>query len=320
MFLQSGIINCHKMYKISQEVKLYRENYENLKSGIDSRRKKQRTKELFSKEIIYQPYYSLLPWCHLTKYRENVPQDTNFVDHRKMSPTIVHGWYQTICINETELETIIHPTGIYSQDIGMEFGIEKCAMLVMKSGERHLTDGMELPNQDKIRILGENETNNYLGILEADTIKQVEMKNKIQKEYLRRTRNLVESKLSCRNLIKKINTWAVPLVSYSGPFLKLTSEELKQMDQRIRKILTMRKASQPRDDADRKYVLRKEGGRSLASIEDSVEASIRWLEVYTEKHEGAWLQPSEPILTTRWTTEWHKLETKMWRKTTLWAF
>ena len=32
----------------------------------------------------------------------------------------------------------------------MEFGIEKCAMLVMKSGKRHLIDGMELPNQDKI--------------------------------------------------------------------------------------------------------------------------------------------------------------------------
>ena len=46
----------------------------------------------------------------------------------------------------------------------------------MKSGKRHLTDGIELPNQDKIRTLAENETYKYLGILEADTIKQVEMK------------------------------------------------------------------------------------------------------------------------------------------------
>ena len=60
--------------------------------------------------------------------------------------------------NEKELETLIHTVRIYSQDIGMEYGIEKCAMLVMKSGERHLTDGMELPNQNKIKTLGENET------------------------------------------------------------------------------------------------------------------------------------------------------------------
>ena len=61
----------------------------------------------------------------------------------------------------------------------MKFGIEKYRLLVMKSAKRHLTDGLELPNQDKIRTLAKSETNKYLGILEADTIKRVEMKNKI---------------------------------------------------------------------------------------------------------------------------------------------
>ena len=32
----------------------------------------------------------------------------------------------------------------------------------MKSGKWHMTDGMEQPNQDKIRMLGENETYKYL--------------------------------------------------------------------------------------------------------------------------------------------------------------
>ena len=104
--------------------------------------------------------------------------------------------------NEKELETLIHEVIIYSQDIGMEFVIEKYAMLARKSGKQHLTDGMELPSQDKIRTLGEKETYKYLGILEANTIKQVEMKDKIKKEYLRRTTKLLEAKLSRRNLIK----------------------------------------------------------------------------------------------------------------------
>ena len=77
----------------------------------------------------------------------------------------------------------------------MEFGIEKSAMLVMKSGKRQLTDGMELPNKDKIKTLAENETYNYLGILEADTIIQAEMEEKNQREYLRRTRKLLKTKL-----------------------------------------------------------------------------------------------------------------------------
>ena len=86
--------------------------------------------------------------------------------------------------NKKELETLIHTVRIYSRDIGMEFGIfgiEKCAMLVMKSGKRQRTDGMELPNKDKKKTLAENETYKYLGILEVDTIKQAEMKEKIQK-------------------------------------------------------------------------------------------------------------------------------------------
>ena len=54
--------------------------------------------------------------------------------------------------------------------------------MVMKSGKQHRTDKMELPNQDKIRTLREKETYNYLGILEADTTQQVDMKEKNQKE------------------------------------------------------------------------------------------------------------------------------------------
>ena len=38
-----------------------------------------------------------------------------------------------------------------------------------------MTEGNELSNQEKIRILGEKETYKYLGILEADTITQVEV-------------------------------------------------------------------------------------------------------------------------------------------------
>ena len=172
----------------------------------------------------------------------------------------------------------------------------------MKSGKRHLTDGMELPNQDKITT--ENETYKYLGILEADTIKQVEMNDKVKKEYLRRTRKLLETKVNSRNLIKGITTWAVPLVRYSGPFLKWTRDELRQMNQRTRKLMTMHKALHPRDDVDRLYVSRKEGGRGLASIEDNVDASIRRLEGYIKNTMEDSLHPSETILITRWTTEW----------------
>ena len=50
--------------------------------------------------------------------------------------------------------------------------------------------------------------------------------------------------------------------------------------------MTMHKALHPRDDVDKLYVSRKEGGRGLAIIEDSVDDSIQRLEDCIEKHGG----------------------------------
>ena len=70
----------------------------------------------------------------------------------------------------------------------------------------------------------------------------------------------------------------------SEPFLKWTRDELKQMDQWTRKLMTMHKALHPRDDVGRLNVSRKEWGRGLASIEDTVVTSIQRLEDYIKKH------------------------------------
>ena len=94
------------------------------------------------------------------------------------------------------------------------------------------------------------------------------------------------TKFYSRNLVKGIITWAVPLIRYSEPFLKWTREELKQMNQRTRKLMTMHKTLHLRDDVDSPYVSRKVGGRGLASIENSVDASRQQLEDYIEKRGG----------------------------------
>ena len=39
---------------------------------------------------------------------------------------------------------------MYSPVTRMESGIEKCAMLIMRSGKRQLTEVIERPNQEKI--------------------------------------------------------------------------------------------------------------------------------------------------------------------------
>ena len=122
--------------------------------------------------------------------------------------------------NQKETETLIEAVRIYSQDIGTEFSIEECAMLIMISEKRRMTEGMELPNQEKIRTLGEKETYKYLGILEADTIKQVEMKENFFLNISGEQENFSKSNYIAGTSSKKIYTWVVSLVKYSGPFMK----------------------------------------------------------------------------------------------------
>ena len=49
--------------------------------------------------------------------------------------------------------------------------------------------------------------------------------------------------------------------------------------------MTMHKALHFRDDVYKLYVSRKEGGKGIASIKDTVHESIQRLEDYIEKHE-----------------------------------
>ena len=48
-----------------------------------------------------------------------------------------------------KMETLIQAVRIYSQGIGMEFGKEKCSMLIMISRKRQMIGGIVLPNQEK---------------------------------------------------------------------------------------------------------------------------------------------------------------------------
>ena len=92
----------------------------------------------------------------------------------KINPRMYMADIKVLAKNEKELETM----RIYSQYIGMELGIKKYASRIMEKAKRETTDGIELPNQEIIRTLGKKENYLYLGISEADTIKQIEMKGK----------------------------------------------------------------------------------------------------------------------------------------------
>ena len=113
--------------------------------------------------------------------------------------------------NQKELDSLVQTIRIFSKGIGMEFGIEKCAMLVFEKGKIVKSVGIALPDGKVIKSLQEAENYKYHGILEAERILGEEMKLKVSKEYFRSLKKVLKSKLNNENLVQGVNTWAVAL-------------------------------------------------------------------------------------------------------------
>ena len=103
---------------------------------------------------------------------------------------------------------------IFSEDIGMQFGIKKCGPLIMERGKViRLPDGQYMKDIDETGYT-------CLGILETDKIKEKEIKERFSKEYLRRLRLILRSTLNGRNKIMAVNTWVVSVMRYGAGILK----------------------------------------------------------------------------------------------------
>ena len=158
---------------------------------------------------------------------------------------------------EEQTYTLVRTVYVFSTDIGMEFGIKKCGILTMKRGKIIKSEGIKLPDNEVMKQAVQ-EGYTYLGIIELDKIKETEMKEKITKEYKRSQRLILKSKLNERNKVTAINTWAIAIFTYGAGIIKWKASELKDLDRKSRKTVTMYGGLHPKSDVDRLYVKRKE--------------------------------------------------------------
>ena len=141
-------------------------------------------------------------------------------------------------LREKNSVCIVGTVYVFSTDIGMKFDIKKCGILTMKRGKTIKSEGIKLPGSEVMKQVGQ-EGYTYLGIIELDKIKETEMKEKTTKEYKRRQRLILKSKLNERNKVTAINTWAVAIFTYGVGIIQWKASELKDLDRKSRKTMTM---------------------------------------------------------------------------------
>ena len=136
---------------------------------------------------------------------------------------------------EEQTNTLVRTVYVLSTDIGMEFGIKKCGILTMKRGKIVKSEGIKLPDGKVMKQVGQ-EGYPYLGMIELDKLKETEMKEKITKEYKRRQRLILKSKLNGKNKVTATNTWAVAIFRYGTGIIQWKASERKDLDRKSRKI------------------------------------------------------------------------------------
>ena len=87
--------------------------------------------------------------------------------------------------NEKSLNSLVQTVRIFSDYINIEFGIDKCAILVLKRGKITKFDGIWLPDSRVMNGIIEWAGYKYLGIIQADQTRYTEIKKKVKTEYLR---------------------------------------------------------------------------------------------------------------------------------------
>ena len=137
---------------------------------------------------------------------------------------------------------------------------------------------LKISGSAPVKSLEEGESYKYLEDLEADRFLAEEMKLKVSKEYFKRLKKVLKSKLNDGNLIQGVDTWAVSLLRYSTTFISWRKCELQAVDWKTRKLFTMYGGLHPKSDVDRLYIPRKDRRRGLIAIGDCVELAIRDLE------------------------------------------
>ena len=116
------------------------------------------------------------------------------------------------------------------------------------------------------------------------------MKEKINKEYIKKLKAILKSKLNSGNTVKTINSWAVPVIRYSAGIVDWKNSELCNMERKTRKVLNRYQTLHSRSNVGRIYLPRSEGGKGILSLEECVNAEKRFLGQYLKMNEDEWLR------------------------------
>jgi hypothetical protein len=168
--------------------------------------------------------------------------------------------------SQTQMKSLIKITETISKDTCMEFGIQKCKMLHIWRGKWKNEESTETLNNEIIDNMAQEETYKYLGFRQNTKLDHKAIKTQLTKQYETRLKQILTSKLNSKNTYKAINTYAVPLLTYSFGVIRWTDTDLDGLNRLTRTTMTKYKNHHPKACTERLYLPRDLGGRGMIDI------------------------------------------------------
>ncbi|VEN51470.1 unnamed protein product [Callosobruchus maculatus] len=200
-------------------------------------------------------------------------------DQHKINHLLYMDDIKLYAATEVQLRELLKITEVYTSDIRMEFGMSKCKVLHINKGqwknqpEKEVVTGQPLDNMDK------DETYKYLGFNQNVKIDHTQVKAQLTQEFKDRLIKLLKTKLNSKNLTKAINTFAIPVLTYSFGIIKWSHTDIENIHILIRTELTKHRMSHPNACKERLAIDRKLGGRGIIDIQ-----SLRTTQIQTLRH------------------------------------
>lgn len=231
------------------------------------------TREIHIRRGIFQgdtfsPLWFCLSLSPLSRALNNSPNGYR-VKYQQRQAIITHLLYmddlKLFARSRYHLENLLNIVEKFSSDICMQFGFDKCRSVEMIRGQLTQSDGFSL-NDGVIQMLEFDQTYKYLGVEEMRGIHHTTIRNKLEERFEIRMRKLCRTKLNAINLFRALNTFAIPILTYSFGLIMWSDTELESIHRKIRTTLTRHGQHHPQAAVERVILSRTLGGQGLVNI------------------------------------------------------
>ncbi|XP_020907425.2 uncharacterized protein LOC110245482 [Exaiptasia diaphana] len=155
------------------------------------------------------------------------------------------------------------------QDIGLTWGMDKCAGVDLVRGKLQHTQDTNLSANEKLKMLDETDTYKFLGKFENSKQLEDQVFEETSREYLKRLSVIWTSNISIPRKIRGTNTFALPVLQYQMWTGDWTIDGLKTLDRRTREIIKDNGGMHKSESTKLLYLPSSLGGSGLKSVEDT---------------------------------------------------